>query len=104
MGTDNGAWVEGHFGVGEVKKPSTNEKPRINERRADGGRFGMGDGCPCGGVMVTSGWKADRGHLGVGEAVRAAGWWSTDSVTDSRTGTEGGHYGAGEAVRAAEWW
>jgi hypothetical protein len=46
-------------------------------------RFGEGGGCPCGGL-----------------------WWSTDFVTESRTGTDDGArvgvcFGEGDAVRAA---
>lgn len=33
--------------------------------------------------------------FGMGEGVRVVGWWSTDSVTDSRTGTDGGRFRQG---------
>jgi len=41
--------------------------------------------------MIARGWN----RFGVVEGVRAAGWWSTDSITDSRTSTEGGRFRQG---------
>jgi len=81
-GADDSAWGEVRFGVGEGEKPSTNEEPRINEWTARGRK-------------VTSRW----GRVSVSTGLRPSLWsqrkalggvWrSMDTVTESRTGTDG---------------